>query len=131
MHDQPDPDDLLRAVADFLREQAVPQLQGQAAFHARVAANLVDLVRRQIAQAPQADALERAGLQALLQADGSVAELNRLLCARIAGGELDLASPKLVEHLWQVTLAKLAVDQPGYQTYRRAVAAAHPPEKTP
>ena len=131
MHDQPDPDDLLRAVADFLREQAMPHLQGQAAFHARVAANLLEVVRRQIAQAPQADALERAGLQALLQADGSVAELNRLLCARIASGELDPTSPKLVEHLWQVTLAKLAVDQPGYHTYRRAVAAAHPTEQAP
>jgi Domain of unknown function (DUF6285) len=131
MHDQPDPDDLLRAVADFLREQAMPQLQGQAAFHARVAANLVELVRRQIAQAPQTDELERAGLQALLRADGNVTELNRLLCARINNGELDLTSPNLIEHLWQVTLAKLAVDQPGYQTYRREVAAAHPPEQTP
>ena len=45
----------------------------------------------------------RAGLQALLQADGSVAELNRLLCERIASGELDPTSPKLVEHLWPVS----------------------------
>jgi len=123
MHDRPDPDDLLRAVAEFLREQAMPQLQGQLAFHARVAANVLDLVRRQIAQAPQADESERAGLRELLQGDGSLLDLNRQLCTRIASGELGLHSPALVDHLWRVTLAKLAVDQPGYDTYRRVLAA--------
>ena len=54
MHDTPAPADLLDAVARYLREQAAPQLQGQAAFHARVAANALDIVRRQLALAPPA-----------------------------------------------------------------------------
>ncbi len=124
MQDTPAPDPLLAAVAAFLREQAMPQLQGQAAFHARVAANALDIVRRQLALAPAAEAAEAQRLRELLQADGSLAELNALLCARIAGGEVGLHTPALMEHLWRVTLDKLAVDQPAYASYRRHAGTA-------
>jgi len=119
MHQRPDPLDLLDAVATFLREQALPQLPGHAAYHARVAANAIDIVRRQLQLAPAADADELRRLQPLLGRDGSLAELNALLCERIASGELGLHTPGLAEHLWQTTLDKLAVDQPGYDSYRR------------
>ena len=33
--------------------------------------------------------------------------------------EVDLATPGLADHLWQTTLAKLAVDQPNYASYKR------------
>ncbi len=66
---------------------------------------------------PEAEALQR--LRDLLQADGSLDELNALLCRRIAAGELGLHTPALLRHLWRVTLDKLAVDQPGYDSYRR------------
>jgi len=124
MQDTPTPDQLLVAVAAFLREQAMPQLQGQASFHARVAANALDIVRRQLALAPTAEAAEAKRLRDLLQVEGSLVELNALLCARIAGGELGVHTPALVEHLWRVTLDKLAVDQPGYASYRRHAAPA-------
>ena len=124
MQDPPAPDDLLAAVAGYLREQAIPQLQGQAAFHARVAANVVDIVRRQLVLAPAAEAEETQRLRELLGADGSLAELNRLLCRRIAGGGMDLQTPGLLPHLWRVTLDKLAVDQPGYESLRRLRATA-------
>jgi hypothetical protein len=124
MQDTPTPDDLLDAVAGYLREQAIPQLQGQAAFHARVAANAIDIVRRQLSLAPAAEAAEAERLRALLGTQGSLAELNGLLCQRIASGEMDLNTPALVPHLWRVTLDKLAVDQPGYESYRRVRATA-------
>lgn len=126
MQDRPDPDELLAAVAEFLRQQAMPQLQGRSAFHARVAANVVDIVRRQLALAPKSDASERVGLRALLGRDGSPDELNRQLCERIASGQLGLHTPALLDHLWQVTLAKLAVDQPRYSTYARAIGEPPP-----
>lgn len=124
MQDTPTPDDLLSAVAAFLREQAQPQLQGQASFHARVAANALDIVRRQLALSPAAQAEERQRLVELLQAEGGLAALNQQLCECIASGALGLDTPGLAEHLWQTTLDKLAVDQPGYESYRRAMAAA-------
>jgi hypothetical protein len=124
MQDTPSPDDLLAAVAGYLREQAIPQLQGQAAFHARVAANAIDIVRRQLLLAPAAEAAEAERLRALLGTQGNLAELNGLLCQRIANGEMDLSTPGLVPHLWRVTLDKLAVDQPGYESYRRVRVTA-------
>ena len=121
MHQRPDMEDLLAAVALFLREQAIPQLPEHTAYHARVVANMVDIVRRQLQRAPAAEAEELRRLRTLLpQDDGSLAELNARLCERLADGRIDLRTPGLAEHLWQTTLDKLAVDQPGYESYKRA-----------
>jgi hypothetical protein len=32
---------------------------------------------------------------------------------------MDLQTPGLADHLWQTTMAKLAVDQPNYASYKR------------
>jgi len=128
MHQRPGPDDLLEAVATYLREQALPQLPGHAAYLARVAANALDIVRRQLALAPGAEAAEAERLRALLGTEGSLEQLNRLLCQRIASGAMGLHTPGLAAHLWRVTLDKLAVDQPGYETYRRLLPAPAAPD---
>ena len=128
MQDRPTTEQLLEAVAAFLREQVVPSTQGPLAFHARVAANALDIARRESALAPAADARERALLAALLGADAPLdaAQLNRLLCERIDADAMDLDTPGLVDALWRITLDKLAVDQPGYDTYRRALGRSPP-----
>jgi Domain of unknown function (DUF6285) len=41
------------------------------------------------------------------------------LSRRIAAGEIDLQTPGVAEHLWATTLAKVAIDQPTYASYRR------------
>ena len=130
MHQRPDPLDLLAAVAVFLREQALPQLPPHAAYNARIAANALDIVRRQLQRAPAAEAAEQRRLRELLQCDGSLAELNRQLCERIAAGDIGLHTPGLAEHLWLTTLDTLAVDQPGYESYRRHIEAAANQETT-
>jgi hypothetical protein len=133
MYDQPTPEELLAAVSRFLRDDAGPALgrsgaqadHSALAYQARVAANMLDMVRRQGLLAPVAEAAERARLQALLGATdpaGDLATLNQRLTDRIADGTLDLATPGLADHLWRTTLDKLAVDQPGYATYQRQVA---------
>ena len=119
MQDPPTVTELLEATAAFLREVAVPQLSGHASFHARVAANALDIVKRELELRPAAERDEHARLQALLHIDGSTEELNALLSRRIAAGELDLQTPGLTEHLWATTLAKVAIDQPTYASYRR------------
>jgi len=119
MQDKPTPDQLLQAVAQFLRERVMPQLDTQTAFHTRVSANVLDIVARQWQIAPPAQVQEISRLHALLDSEGSLDELNEQLCERIASGELTTSTPGLVEHLWQITLDKLAVDQPRYETYRR------------
>ena len=121
MYDQPTASELLSAVAGFLRDEVSPTLSGRLAFHARVAVNVLEMVRRELALGPAAVEGEAARLKALLGRDAPVAELEHTLCEAIAGGHVDPADPGLVDHLWATTLDTLAVDQPNYATYRRAV----------
>ena len=119
MQDQPTPIELTRAVADFLRNAITPLTSGHNAFKLRVAINMLDLVARQLTLAEGSDAAEAASLKKLLGIDGALVDLNRALAEKIASGQVDLATPGLSEHLWQTTMAKLAVDQPNYGSYKR------------
>jgi hypothetical protein len=121
MQDEPTPPEMLAAVAALLRETVMPQLSGHTAFLVRVAANALDLVRRQVELEPAADAAELARLQRLLGRNGALFELNAGLCEAIEAGEMTLATPGLAEHLWATTLDKLAIDQPSYVPHQRAV----------
>lgn len=118
MLDKPAPSDLLAAVAHFLRTDILPGLTAHHAFQLRVSCNALDLVARQIAQEPAADAAEIARLTQLLGSGGALADLNGQLAQKIADGEITLETPGLAEHLWATTLAKLSVDQPQYGAYR-------------
>ena len=119
MQDEPRPEELISAVADFLRTEIAPQISGHHAFELRVSINALDLVTRQLGLEQGSDAAEAGRLSPLLALQGSLGELNRVLAERIAKGEIDLERPGLAEHLWQTTMAKLAVDQPNYAAYRR------------
>jgi hypothetical protein len=119
MQDEPTTTELLKAVADFLRNEITPAIKGHNAFKLLVGINALDLVTRQLALADDGDAAEHARLKQLLGADGTLIELNRALSGKIAKGEVDLQTPGLSEHLWQTTMDKLAVDQPNYGSYKR------------
>ena len=119
MQDEPTPTELIKAVADFLRTEIMPATKGHNAYKLRVGINALDLVTRQLTLEGPSDAAEAVRLKALLGMDGSVMELNRALAEKIARGEMDLNTPGLKDHLWQTTLAKLAVDQPNYASYKR------------
>ena len=122
MQDEPTPVELIRAVADFLRNEITPEIKGHNAFKLRVGINALDLVTRQLALQQGSDAAEAARLKPLLGTDGTLQELNRTLADRIGKGEADLQTPGLSEHLWQTTMDKLAVDQPNYSSYKREAA---------
>ena len=119
MQDEPTPTELIKAVADFLRNEITPVIKGHNAIKLRVAINGLDLVTRQLALAGDSDATEAARLKALLSMQGALIDLNRVLSDKIAKGEVDLQTPGLAEHLWQTTMDKLAVDQPNYASYKR------------
>ncbi len=123
MQDQPTPSEVIGAVAAFLKTVVAAQTTGATSFQARVAANALEMMRRQLDLAPAEDAAELARLKALLKIDGSLAELNVELARRISAGELDLMTPGLSDHLWATTMAKLAVDQPTYAAYRAELAS--------
>lgn len=122
MYDQPTAAELIAAVATFMREEVSPHLSGRVAFHARVAANVLDMVRRQLELGPAAESAEVARLKALLGRDGEPKDLEAKLCEVIAAGGFAHDDPGLIEHLWATTLDTLAIDQPSYGTYRKAAA---------
>jgi hypothetical protein len=125
VNDRPTAEELLRAVERFLEEDVVPQLEGPARFHARVAANVVAIVAREIETQDAQLAREWEGLAALLGGGGArpegraalraaIAEQGEALARRIRGGEAD-AGPfraQVLAHLRETTRDKLAVSQP-------------------
>jgi|SRR5215472_12372817 len=122
MQDRPSPSELIGAVAAFLKNVVAPETQGALSFNARVAANALEMMKRELDTAPAEDTAELARLKGLLGMDGSLFDLNVELSRRIEAGEIDLSTTGLKDHLWATTLAKLAVDQPTYGGYRAALA---------
>lgn len=120
MMDQPSALELVTAVREFIEKHAMPELQGRTAFHARVAANALAIVARELEQAAPENDAERRRLQALLQHDGTLDSLNRELCHQIRSGRIAWDDPALASHLTTTTLAKVAVDQPNYSGYVRS-----------
>lgn len=123
MLDAPSPVEILEVVAAMIRDQLVPQLPPDAVFHARVAANAIDLVRRELQTGDALEAASLARLQQLLGHQGDAPALERELCERIRNGSLTTDSPGLIDHLMACTLAKMSIDQPSYASYRRELDA--------
>ena len=119
MREQPSAAELLEAVTEFLRQDAAPALAGHHAFHTRVAANVLDIVRRELIDGSRAESQEVERLASLLGVSGDADTLNAELCDRLAAGTIDPGDPALIEHLWATTLDTVAIDQPNYATYRR------------
>ena len=123
MQDQPTPAEIIGAVAAFLKNVVAAETAGATSFQARVAANALEMMKRQLETQPAEDAAELTRLTALMPGEeGDLFQLNAELSRRIEAGEVDLSTPGLKEHLWKTTLAKLAVDQPTYGGYRAALA---------
>src|SRR3979411_3439648 len=93
MQDEPTPEELIKAVADFLRNDIAPMISGHNAFKLRVSINALDLVTRQLALEQGSDAAEVSRLSQLLGKQGSLGELHRVLADRIAEGRGGLRQP--------------------------------------
>lgn len=118
MMDQPSILELVDAVREFIEKRAMPELKGHTAFHARVAANALGIVSRELNQGACVMAEEKARLIALLGHDGELDALNRQLCQRIRAGDLTLQTPGLAAHLEKTTRDKVTIDQPNYAGLR-------------
>lgn len=114
---------LIEAVADFLRRIEV-DLPGQKGFHAKVAANALAIVARELAQRP-GDA-ETSALGGFLGHRASLPALRAEVCGRLRSGQLTPETPGLLDALAVATLAKVAVDNPRYSTFTRMTASAAP-----
>ena len=116
MHDHPSKAELIEAVRRFLAETARPQLSGHAAFHARVAENVLAIIARELELGEGADQAAKNRLLALLGEDDTATldALERNLVERIRTGAVDLQTPGLIEHLKASAIDQVSVDQPKY-----------------
>ena len=111
----PRTDELITGVRDFLRNEVSSKLEGRDGFLARVAANSLDIVLRELELGADADLWERQALRNLLGvSDGSTSDLRAALCAAIRAGDIDLKRPDLHAYLRDSVLAQAMIDQPNY-----------------
>ena len=116
-------DELLESVRDYLRDEIMPNHKGRAGFLARVAANALDMVRREHRLAPLNHAHQHAALMALLESDDSASEnnlhhLRGMLCARLRDGTMPLDNQALHAYLRDSVAMQVAIDQPNYSGYQ-------------
>lgn len=124
MQDRPTYDELLAAVEHFLDAEIVPNVPGSRGFHARVAANAIRIVRRELSNEEERLAAEWSGLDAVLGAAerpavreelrSALQERNEALCELIrgGGGEDGETARKVFEHVQHTVRDKLTVSDP-------------------
>jgi hypothetical protein len=110
----PKTEELARSVAMWI-DQIRPTLDPRNAFLARVAANALATVGRELTQGPAAEAEAVARMGEVLGRSGDYATLNAELCARIRSGELTVETPGLLAALQVMARNQIAIDQPNYK----------------
>jgi hypothetical protein len=95
-------------VADFLDNDVRAATDGQVNFHARVAANVLRIVERELLDESTADVTDA------LAALGFADEMQ--LAAAIRAGELDSRAGDVLPCLRTLVRHRLAVAHPGYDT---------------
>ncbi len=126
MQDRPNYDELLSAVERFLDDEIVPNVEGARRYHGRVAANVIRIVRRELAREEEQLAAEWACLDELLgpaaRPEGKTALRDAItsrtneLCERIRDGDADDGRFReaTLAHVRRTVRDKLLVDNPGW-----------------
>jgi len=112
--DLPRVDELVESVRGFLRFEVVPAMDGRTGFLARVAANSLDIVGREMEHGAESRRLEADRLRNLLGVDGTLGELRLLLAEGLRYGTIPMDADGLVEHLRNTVVNQVLIDQPTY-----------------
>jgi hypothetical protein len=125
MQDRPTLHELLQAVERFLEEEIVPNSRGRQQFLARVSANTIRMVDREIEHREEHFTREWQGLDALLGAEPmpgagparreALVRRTAELCEKIRSGEANGGEwgARVRAHLHQTVRDKLSVTDPG------------------
>ncbi|MDH5737957.1 MAG: phosphotransferase family protein [Gammaproteobacteria bacterium] len=122
--DMPRVDELLVSVRDFLREDLMAATEGRLNFLSRVASNSLDIVLRQWQLGAQARERERMALSDFYgkrTADSDLESMKWDLVRSLRDGTQSLADEKLKTYLRNAVVNQIAIDQPRYSGYIRAI----------
>ena len=126
MQDRPTVPEFLKAVTQLLDEELVPNLSGSRQFYARVAANVLRIVMRELEHEEEHLAAEWQRLDALLppvERPATRAELREAirrrteeLCQRIRQGDTDTGPyrDQVLAYVRETVREKLLVSNPGW-----------------
>jgi Domain of unknown function (DUF6285) len=113
--DRPTAAELVQAVREFLEHDVMANsTDKRVQFHARVAANALGMVERELNNGRELVDAERVRATALLGYDDEVGLLERELAARIRDGSLDDRLDAVRDHVRATVREKLLVANPGY-----------------
>ena len=107
-HDVPSVDELVDAVREFLERDVMPATEGRLRFHARVAANALSIVSRELDLGPEQAEAHRGRLARLGVSDEAE------LAAAIRSGALDDRMDEVFEVVGETVRDKLLVANPKY-----------------
>lgn len=116
--DRPTASELLSAIADFLREEAMAALdraEPRLGFQMRVAVNALGILEREARLGPAADVREHERLVGLLGRQGTLEELNRELARQLRTGQRDERDAALMAHLEATIADKIAIANPKWR----------------
>ncbi|MDP6377044.1 MAG: DUF6285 domain-containing protein [Pseudomonadales bacterium] len=116
--DRPEAVELVAAVAEHLKEHVAPLLEGQPAFHVRVAINALAIVERTMTEGEAMDQRELESLQGLLAQEGDLIDLNRRLSEQIRSKEMEDQRDAVLAHLRRTVVDKLRLANPRYMNPR-------------
>ncbi|MBM3674150.1 MAG: hypothetical protein FJW88_04200 [Actinobacteria bacterium] len=114
LHDRPSAAELVAAVREYLERDVMPATEGRVSFHARVAANVLGMVERELTVGATQDATEHRRLVELLGREGTVRGLTVELARGIRAGEWDARRGEVLDHVRATVRAKLEVANPKY-----------------
>jgi hypothetical protein len=113
LHGRPTTAELVEAVAEFLRDQLAPQLEGALRYQVRIAVHALEVVGRELELGPAQERDHQDRLAALGVADDAS------LAAAIRAGQFD-SHPGLVDCLRADTRDRLLVANPRWLPPERA-----------
>lgn len=107
--------ELIEAVEEFLAGDVIDATDGRVRFHARVAMNVLAIVRRELALGPEKARRHATGLAGFGMADDGA--LARAIRSRTIEGRL----AEVAAFVRQAVVDSLAIANPGYATGGHAI----------
>jgi Domain of unknown function (DUF6285) len=104
--------DMLATIRDYLETEILPGLSDDKWFNVKISINMLAMVERELRLGSAVNEAERARLAALLGAEGTLEQLNRMLSLAIRDGRIAPDDPRLLDQLRQSTTTALRINNP-------------------